>query len=137
MIQIGANGLDHGPQVMRPVGNAVGAVGPSLLGHVRSRDALYLRGDDDELRGQLRVDDLEPVGNGANHACRAAAVAAGIHDDFPRAIDKPLGVAKATFDLKTKRGVHCKNPATIATYQEEEIVANLAAFQASRKAIEQ
>jgi hypothetical protein len=50
MIRICANGLDHAPQAMRPVGNAVGAIGPSLLSCVGYRDALDLRRDDVELR---------------------------------------------------------------------------------------
>jgi hypothetical protein len=44
---------------MRPVGNALGAIGPSLLGYVGCRDALDLRRDDVELRGQLGGDSLE------------------------------------------------------------------------------
>ena len=65
MIQICANGLDHAPQAMRPIRNALGAVRPSLLSCVGCRDALDLRRDDVELRGQLRV-DAQAIGNGAN-----------------------------------------------------------------------
>jgi hypothetical protein len=64
--------------------------------------------DDDELRGQLGIDALEAIGHGANHAGRAAAVVSSIHDDPTGVFYETFGMAQAIFDLKTKRGIHCR-----------------------------
>src|SRR6185437_12548794 len=108
LIQIRTNGLNHRSQIVRPVRDALGTVGPSPLSCVGCRDALDLRGDDIELRGQLWVDALKAIGHRADHAGWAAAVATSFHDNRPRVFHEPFGVAQAIIDLKTKRGVHCR-----------------------------